>query len=404
MTNDCSDQDAETAKEAFLHFFSACLQERKWAGSQVFLKLVEDLAGRCCAEAKNPLARKRDAYYAAEEADAGQLADEAIVRGFLMFDMMQLAAKSDDEDLKSSGLEIARFLLMMPWHSLEPLAKKKGRLNQDTNLIPVFVSYVSGLALSTRTHHGEKPEGRVRALKDCIHAVPDAVELRLVLCRLFLETKENRQAYHTALEALSTTAKMADRKEAADIQAQLVICIDNAALGEIPPALLSPTRDTVPSLIEQGKQVLAEFPKAAALRFLIARYLIQIADDDRNKLVEAQELLENGFDQLITDEQIREARQLLEKAGSRSKSFDALKEIRSLLESAAGHARAAMTVLQEGRTPAKVRQARDEIEIGLGEASRAEETARAEGLAAAVENAKELASNLRKILEEIEKG
>jgi hypothetical protein len=103
------------------------------------------LTEKACISAKDALQRKRDAHVESEMAAARSLGMEAFHRGFLMYRMIKLAAHS--EELKLAGLVVAKFLLSMPWKSLVPLAQKSGVLQEDADLLPVFLSYVSGLAL-----------------------------------------------------------------------------------------------------------------------------------------------------------------------------------------------------------------------------------------------------------------
>jgi hypothetical protein len=135
----------------------------------------------------------------------------------------------------------------------------------------------------------------------------------------------------------------------------------------------------------------------------MAKYLIQTGDEDRDRLREAAALLEGSLDVFLSEEQLSEAKKLLATAGSRSRSFEEIQQVRSLLEAASGKARKAAALLREGRTPAKVRAARDEIEAALHEAGEAEEIAVRAELKTAAANARELADGLRKMIEDIEK-
>jgi hypothetical protein len=242
-----------------------------------------------------------------------------------------------------------------------------------------------------------------------VQAIPEALDLRLVLCRLYLDGSRSKEAYQTALEALPMTAEMTDRKEAARLEAQFVACVDNAALSEIPDDVLSPARDKVRATITHCQTVLKEFPRAGGLRLLMAKYLIQTAEDEASRLKEAAALLEEGLDLLLTEKQISEARDWIDKAGSRSKSLDSFKKIRVLMDSASARARNAVGLAKERtpsneRIPAKIREARQELEEAIAEAGQAEELAVEASLQDALEKAKALAANLRHLLEEIEKG
>lgn len=400
----CSDVDAESARSTLMRQFEICFRGRNWAGKQAFLDQVQQMAEKACAEAKDPVARKRDPYFEAEAAEANELAEEAIGRGFLMFDMVRLASASSSPELKRAGLEVSRFLLTMPWRALEPLCKQKGLVAEDNELFAIFLSYVGGLVLASGSGETKDSAAKLEAVDDCIQAVPDAPRLRLIRCQLLLQEKRNREAYETALLALAMTAKLADRAEAAQFEKQFVICLDNAAFGEIPERLLSPSRADRPALIQEGRRVLAGFSKAGGVRLFLAKFLIQTADEDRTRLDEAKKLLEEGLDLFLTDEQLQEAQRLLDQAGTHSKSMDAVQKIRSLLESASARTRAAAAAMREERTPAKTRHVRQEIEDALHEASQAEEIANGAGLSAAVEQARELATYLRKLLEDVEKG
>lgn len=115
-------------------------------------------------------------------------------------------------------------------------------------------------------------------------------------------------------------------------------------------------------------------------------------------------MLEQGLDLLLSDEQVREARQLLEKAGSQSETLETVSKIRKLLESAAASARSAVALTSEERTPARTRQAREQLESAIHEAAQAEEIAEGAKLRSAAERARSLGADLRKLMEEIAKG
>jgi hypothetical protein len=400
----CSEADAESAKNTLLRQFEICFRQQSWAGKQIFLELVQQMAAKACADVKNPIARKRDPYFEIEAAEANELAQETISRGFLMFRMIRLAAASSLPALKHAGLEISRFLLTMPWKALEPICKKNGDIREDTDLLSVFLSYIGNLVLEREGVSAKDVTARLEAVEDCIQSVPDALLLRLVQCQLLLQGKRNREAYDTALLALTRTDRLADREEAAQLESQFVTYVDNAAFGEIPERLLSPTRADLPSLIQEGCRVLTGFSRAGGLRLLLAKFLIQTADEDRTRLDEAKKLLEEGLDLFLSNEQLQQAREFLEQAGARSKSLDAVQQIRSLLQSASARTRSAGAAMREERTPARMRQVREEIEEALHETSQAEEIANGAGLSAAVDQARELATYLRKMLEELEKG
>ncbi len=405
---DCSDEEANAALKCLKTQFALCLGECRFSGRDVFLSLVNNLAGDACKAATDPLQRKRDPYVDGEMDAARNLGIETFHRGFLMYRMLKAAAR--DADLALPGLEIARYLLNMPWQSLEPLAKKNGLLEEDTELIPVFLSYVQSLALGEQAA-GDGPglQQKLRALKDCVEALPDELELRLVLCRLYLDGGRNKDAYQAALEALPQLEKMPDRNHSSRLEGQFVTCIDNAAFAEIPDEVLSPSRDQVRGTIERCGRVLRDFPRAGGLRLMMAKFLIQTAEDEPSRLAEAATLLEQGLDLFLTGKQIAEARHSLEKAGSRSNSIEYLKKIRSLMESASTRARAAVKLAAERtdaneRIPSRAREAREELETAMAEAEQAREIAEQASLPDAELKARSLVQKLQQLKEEIEKG
>ncbi len=401
---DCPEEDVEGAKTNLIGYFELCFRNRSWAGTKVFLDIVGTMAESACVKAKSPVALKRDVHYELEANDSSQLADEATTRGLLMFRMVKLAASSSDQALKRTGLETARFLLRMPWKSLEPRWKKKGHLSEDTDLLAVFVSYLNGLLLQADDKNFAGTPPKLEAIEDFIAAVPGDLKLRLMQCRLFLDAGLNRRVYESALVAYSLASKMNDRKEAATLEEQFTICIDNAAFSEMPNELQSPSRDKVPQMVAAGRKVLGNFPRAGGLRLLMAKFLIQTADDDRKRLAEANELLEEGLDLFLTDGQLNEARRLLDKVGSRSRSFDENQQIRSLLASASTRVRQVVPALASERTPAIVRQAREELQSALFEAEQAEAIAGGAGLRTAAEKAREFVDELRKMIQNLDEG
>jgi len=198
---------------------------------------------------------------------------------------------------------------------------------------------------------------------------------------------------------------MADRKTALEMHQQLVICIDNAALEQLPPELLRPTsRDAQQKMIAEGHRILGEMPRSGRLRQLVAECLIQMASEDPVRLVEASALLEAGLELVLSDEQLQKFRRLLERAGSHSRSVDAVARIRSLFESASKQAREAVEIVRQDRTPASLRQAREWVDEAIHDTEQAEAVADGAELPAWAGQARQLAADLRQILQGFERG
>jgi len=405
LPRDCADEGPPAAAEILLRQFQLCFRGRRWAGIRTFQAMLEALTAGAVERAKDPIQRKRDVFFETERGEAEKLLKETIEHGLLLFRMIQVARASASARAKLSGLQAAGYLLTMPWRFLEPACKKIGMLAADTDLMDVFLSHVVALALEeSRTGAAAQADFRLQALDDCVRGAPDALELRLLQCRLLLDAKRYRQAYDTALEALPLTAKMADREEAARLNSQFIVAVDNAVLAQIPERLRSPGRENIAEFIAEVRRLLAEYPRAGGLRLTAASLLIRSAAEDASRLAVATEMLEQGLDLLLSDEQVREARQLLEKAGSQSETLETVSKIRKLLESAAASARSAVALTSEERTPAKTRQAREQLESAIYEAAQAEEIAEGAKLRSAAERARSLAADLRRLMEEIAKG
>jgi hypothetical protein len=407
VSRDCTGEDADMGRQHLLLQFAVCCQSRRWAGMLVFLSMVDELATRAVEEIKDTITRKRDPYYEIERADADKLAGEAIERGFLLLKMLKSAIDAGSPSMRLAGYQVTRSLLTLPWRSLEPACKKAGTIAGDVDMIGVFLSHFLGLVL--KDVEGDAVPAHVDAklavFQDCLRALPDAVDLRLSQCRFLLQARRHRQAYDAALEALPLTEKMADRDDAAALQRQLVICIDNAALEQLAPDLLRPrSREALTSLLAEGRRILQEFPRAAGLRQILARYLIQLGEEEVGKLTEAAALLEQGLELVLSDEQLRDLRELLEKAGSRSRAVEAVARIRSLLGSASTRAREAVEIVRAERSPATVRQAGELVEEAIHEAQQAEEAATEVSLAVWAGKARQLAGDLRQIMADFEKG
>src|SRR5262249_10542758 len=150
-------------------------------------------------------------------------------------------ADASSRSLKIAGYHAGRALLTMPWRSLEPMCRRF--VSDENDVVDVWVSYFIGLVASDLNAEGarEGKELKVMVLQDCVRAIPGSGELRLFLCRFLLESEGHREAYDAALEALPLTATMVDRHAANQLLQQLVICIDNAAFGQIPRDVLQPS-------------------------------------------------------------------------------------------------------------------------------------------------------------------
>jgi hypothetical protein len=405
ITLDCSDDSPQAAAEALLRQFQMCFRNRRWAGILTFQALMEELTAKAAEFARDPIQRKRDLSFEAENSEAEKLTKEIIGHGFLLFRMIRLGSESASGNVQFSALRAGAYLVNMPWRFLEPACKKMGMVPADTDLVKVFVSYIVALAhVESSKDATAQINQRLEILEDCLRGAPDVLGFRLMQCSLLLKARLFRQAYLTALDALPLTAKMADQKEAEGMRSQFIAAVDNAVLEQIPQQLRSPTRDSFPAFIAEVQRLLAEYPKAGGVRLMAASILIRTGRDDPARLKTAKEMLEQGLDQLLSDEQIREARELLEKAGSETETLDVVSRIRDLLESAAASARLAVQLTAGERTPSKTREAREKLESAVHEASEAEELAVEAKLDSAAESARALSSDLRKILEELKRG
>jgi hypothetical protein len=409
LSRDCSEEDADVAREGLLRQFRRCLEGRCWAGGLTFLQLVDDVTTAASAAAKNPVECNRDRHFEPESAEADRSSKDAAEHGFLLFRIVQMACRpSAPSTLRRAGVEATRYLLHMPWRFLEVYCKRTGMVAQDTRLSKVFASYVGQLFLGTDDSDALDSERDVKlaALDDLIVALPESPELRLVRCRLLLSAERHRDAYDAAIDALPLTSKIADQEEAHRLKGQFLICMDNAALAQVPKHLFASALTSMEPLLAETRRVLEQFPKASGLRLQMADLLIRIADDDAKRLVDARTLLQEGLEHMLSEEQLREARALLERAGSRSKALDAIARVRALLEAASQRARDAMTALphtREARSPAAVRATRDALEASIAEATQAEQIATDAQLPAVAAQSRELAADLRKSLEDLER-
>lgn len=401
LERDCSEEDADAAPELLTRSLAVCYKGRRWAGMEVFQDLVKELAAQSCVRAKDPIERKRDAYFDLESTEAQRLTRESMNRGFLIFKAIRLAAKSPKLKVKRSGLEAVRYLLNMPWRLLEPACKKIGMLDADADLMEIFTSHATSLVLDTAKVPAEE---RLSIVEDVILALPNSLNLRLLQCRLLLDMKRHREAYAAALAGFEVLGGMKGGEAAARFERQFVVCVDNAALAQMPDHLMQPKREQIGEFEAAVRRVLKEFPRAGGLRLMAANLLIQVSGEDPAWLTSAAALLQEGLDQLLTAEQVQEARQLLEKAGAKSEAVEALARVRQLLESAAARAKSAVEAWRAKRTPAEVRHAIDSLEAARAEAEQAEELAAASKLGAAADKARALIADIRKLREEIEKG
>jgi hypothetical protein len=397
---DCSDEDVEAGGKALVRQFARSLTDRQWAGSQVFGHLTEELAARASARAKDPRERKRDPYFEAEQEDAERIESNAINRGFLLFKALRLAADSPSAKVKGSGLEAARHLFNMPWHSLEKACKKSLALEADKDLVGIFASHLAALAQDSNAGPVEQ---RLGALRDCLEGTPRAHSLRLVECRLLLDATRFREAYDSALGGLAALAGGPPGEESAALEKQFVTAVDNAALQQLPADLRRPTTERIAEFAAAARNALAEFPKAGGLRLLLARLLTQNTDDPA-RLAEAAAVLREGLDLFLNADQVRDATQLLERTGAKSEAAEALARVRTLLEEAAASARGAVEAWRPDRTATRTRHAVEQLEHARDHAAQAEEIASQAKLEAAAARARSLIQDLDRLREEIGRG
>ncbi len=398
VTHDCSDDDIEAARQnLFLQLELGC-GTRLWAGKRVFIDIVQSLVTHACAQATDPIARKRDPYFETERADSDALSTEAIERGLMLIKMLGAARAASSAAIRLSGYKVGRALLLIPWRSLEPLCKKSGFIANDDNVVEVCTSYFYALMGNDLSGDGPIADGaaKLAMVDDCVQALPGSVDLRRWRCRLLLRLERFADAYQGALDALPMTETLQDREKAAELAGELVGCVDNAAMAAFPGTR---TRLDLATAIEQGLKTLAAYPRGARLRQLLASLLMQRAETEPARLVEAITLLEQGLDLVLTDAQLQELQRLLEKAGRRSRAGDAVARIRALVGSASERTRRAMELVRGEPSPAQQREARDEISEAIHEAQQAEAIAAEAELPAWVEKARQTVADLRSVLQ-----
>src|SRR5205814_1679925 len=82
----------------------------------------------------------------------------------------------------STGCAIGRHFLELPWEILQPVFVERGIVKRNEDLVKIFENHLLSLVTADKSEPADASDMRKRlsALDECIHLLPDRVELLLV--------------------------------------------------------------------------------------------------------------------------------------------------------------------------------------------------------------------------------
>jgi hypothetical protein len=386
------------ARDALLRQIDTLLRPQTWAGIKTFCELADELVKRSAESASDIIERTRDLYYEEEKAEADELAKETIERGFLLLSLLAaLANKEDGADL-SLGIQIARHLFAMPWRILQPICAARGLIDRDDDLLEIFAGNFRRLILADTSEPADQrdAERRLALLDQCLEVLPYDVAFHSRRCRYLVAARRTEEAYAAGIAALPLVDKIEDEEQADILRHNLTFHIDNAALTELRAQVRDPqTREEAERYVAAGQKLLEKFPRAAGFRRNLADILIQLGS--AAQIREAVQILKDGLELALTDEQRQELSDMLGKADKQAQSAAVLNEIKKLLDDATQTVNEVIQEIKESQTVETRQKARDVVRHAVTNAEQARSLAARAGLADAQSQAEKRVEQFRKL-------
>lgn len=405
VPRDASEKTLADARDELLHQIASSLATRHWAGIQTFRQLAEELIAQAFARASETIERARDPFYEKEKSEADALAREAIDRGFLLHRMLGLLAETPSAKNLAVGCAVARRQFALPWKILQPICADRGIIERDLDLVAAFENSFINLVASAQPENKGESEAKAysASLNECIEILPHRLELAVIKAQFLIKTQRHDDAYATLVAAYPAAQAVENEEQRSELSNNLVTLIDNAALLSLPEHVRNPdSREAAVATIAEGRKALKRFPRACGLRVFLASMLLQLGDAGQIK--EANEMLEEGLTLAFTDEQKAEIGEMLGKAQTGAKTAGAMTEIKQLLEGATQRVNQALSELQSGASPGKVKQAREVINGALRDTRKAKDLAARAGLEEAERQAADFIEKLLGAQERLSKA
>lgn len=379
------------ARDSLLRQIDRSLRGASWPGIQVFCRLATGLVDDAFERASDLVQRARDPYYEYEKTDADALTNEAIERGFLLHRMMERLLEAPTAANLRLGCAITAYQLALPWKILQPMCADRGMIDRDIDLLEAWEADLVRIAAADRPEPagGQDLSEWLSAFADCIDILPRRPYLRFLNCQLLLTAKKYDDAYSSALDALAALSAV-DDEETRVIKHNLISIIDGAAFEVLPEHLRQPeSLEVAEQTLRVGQGVLDRFPRAGGLRAFLARLMIQIGDTARTEV--AIELLEQGLELALNDDQTNDFKDLLKKARSQSGVAQAMERVNV----ASKRVSEAIAQINQSATAGAVERGQQAVADAIEAATEGERLAQKAGL-------EELAKQARDFLEQMQ--
>jgi hypothetical protein len=394
VPRDASPEVTADGRDALLHQVESLLRGKPWSGINIFCDLSAALVNDAFERASDLVQRARDSYYDYEKPEADALAEETIERGRLLHDMMRLLTNEPRPANLRLGCTITRHQLLLPWAILQPMCADRGMVERDVDLLKIWESDLLNVAVAGRSEPTSDRElsEQLSALDECIAILPQRIELRLLCCQLLLTAKRNDDAYSVALDALAALSEADDLAGAGDIEQNLLTIIDNVAFEAIPEHLRQPeSLEVAEETLREGRSVLDRYPRSASLRSYLTRIMIQIADADHTKA--AIELLDQGLDLALNEEQTKDFQDLLSKARRQLGVAEAMEKVKA----ASNQVNNAVARINQNASADAIRGAQQAVATAIEAAEEAVARAEKAGLEEIGEQARNFLAQMREV-------
>ena len=359
---DASPEVAAAARDALIRLVAASVETLPWTGIGAFAALARKSIEDAHAEAADPVLRKRDSYIEIETAESDALTQECIDRALTLNGLLNNLTAQPGIGTLRTGLTIGRSLFALPWVILEPACERRGLTGEDKSILHILEENFLGVIASDRT------EPRSAA---------DVTERLAVM-----------EEYFALVPGRS--------KEIGVVRHNHSALIDAAAVSRLPQHLLRPQSVTeAERTVSEGRKALVEFPQAAGLRKMLVDLLLQLGSGAHVK--QAAELIEEGIEMSLTEDQREEFRRLQPKAQEKLQNAAVLDRIKALLEPAQRRVQDAIEDLNRHQSREAVDAVLAAAAAAIESANEAARMARKAGLADAEGQARSLADQCREI-------
>lgn len=387
------------ARDSYVRLVETALRGERWIGADAYCELATTTVKQAFDHVTSGAGTGGDPYHDVEKGRADQLLKEALQRGRLLQRMVRVLTDQGDPREVPLGRAMTRHQLAFPWAVLQSLCAEQGLIGDDVELVPMFEDDLARLAGLTLRNLPDAAAERARRLADveaCRTLLPHNIALRVVHGGLLKDCGELDDAYRVAVEAPAQPAPEEDperfRRQLSDI-ADLVDDIGVAALPEGLYRLVEWA--DVKRQAAALRQILARFPRSAAVRLRLADRLVQLRIDPGHS--EAVALLSEGIALAFTDDQRAELRRELAALNTQAADDVVRRRYEKVLEAAFDRVNRSVKAYNQGPNSIAAHAARDVIRAALVELTAVQREAEQSGLAEMIERLSRSCDNLREV-------